>query len=487
MGRFLNVSSSNTVTGYTKARVYTTPGTTTWTVPAGVNQAKVFVIGAGSCYRETEMCFRSSACCSGVATIASDYCLGFKGLLPGAGGGYAEKTITDLSPGAVMTISVGSLGGLTASVVSIGATTVTANNATEIAVNWNCTNNSTARDSSNDNPTSIGIQLPVCGYCNRISGYFNKGGTATGGDINRTGGQGVFIPWFCVDSCYIGLGAVGGAGFASCTNSGSYSTGYDYSFGGTRYNCACSNITATPGACINSNTCGCCFTSSFVTYNCTCLNSYHTTFGVQCNTAMPWSSCICQRFCSIYLCIGGGTTGAKYIFAGETQRASTGDWGKSDCYAFTSCPVGVGADAGSSASNGFNAVSENVVTPFTGTSSSGGGATSTYVCYIGFSQDNFSFVFGTNSSGWPCACITHMTPVGGSSTACYNLGFAKDDSLYKNSDAAVISLSSLQSETGGNLSDFTFGYGATLTAAGIGGGGNRLNPAPGNGAVVIVY
>jgi len=61
MGRFIS-GGSVTDFGYTKAEVYATPGTTSWTVPAGVSKAKIFVIGAGSCYRTTDFCFVSAAC-----------------------------------------------------------------------------------------------------------------------------------------------------------------------------------------------------------------------------------------------------------------------------------------------------------------------------------------------------------------------------------------------------------------------------------------
>ena len=485
MGRFVNVSQSNTDTGYKNAVVFDTPGTTTWTVPAGVNQAKVFVIGAGSRYRETCFFFCSSNCCSGVTTPATNYCMRFKGILPGAGGGYAEKTVTDISPGTSASITVGSETGASASVFSLGATTITANNATETTVTWTCLSNSTARNNANDNATSVGFQLPRCGYANCISGYFNAGGTATGGDVNRTGGSGVFIPWFCENSYYDGAGAVAGASTPySCTNSSSYSTGYDYSFGGTRYNCVCTVICACPGSCPNAN-CGTSFTSSYTNHGCNCLISYHNVFGGQCYYNMPWASCICQRFCSACLCISGGTASNRHYWAGSGVRAS-GDYGAADGFTFGSCPVGIGAEAGSSSGDGYDAISEQVVSPVSGAGGSGGGgATSTYVCYIGFSQDHFTFVFGSGISNWPCACITHLAGASGTCT-CYNLGFVRDESLYKKSNTSIIPLSTLQAESG-NLTDFRFGYGATLDPAGYGGGGNRLNPDPGNGAVVIVY
>ncbi len=155
---------------------------------------------------------------------------------------------------------------------------------------------------------------------------------------------------------------------------------------------------------------------------------------------------------------------------------------------FASCPIGVGAEAGSSSANGLNSHSEQVVSSIAGSSGGGGGggATYTYVCYIGFSQDHFTFIFGSGISNWPCSCITHLAGASGG-VSCYNLGFVKDESYLKPTDTSIIPLSTLKSETGGNLTDFKFGYGAALTAAGYGGGGNRLNTNPGNGAVVIVY
>lgn len=488
MGRFVNITESNTATGYKYAKVFTTPGTTTWTVPAGVNQAKVFVIGAGSCYRETSFFFCSSNCCSGVTTPSQNYCMRFKGILPGAGGGYAEKTVTDLSPGSSVSVSVGSIGGLTASVISTGATTVTANNATETAISWTCLSNSTARTSSNDNPTSVGFTLPVCGYASCISGYFNTGGTATGGDVNRTGGRGVFIPYWEQDSCYDGAGSPAGGGTPyTCTNSSSYSTGYDYSFGGTRYNCICTVICACPAGC-PSSTCGCGFFSSYTNMGCNCLISYHNVFGGQCYFNMPWASCMCQRFCCACLCISSTSSSNRHVWAGANCRSGAGDWGPTDNYLFKSCPVGLGAQAGNSGGNGNNAHSEQVVSTLAGSGGGGGGgATSTYVCYIGFSQDHFTFVFGSGISNWPCSCITHLGGAAGA-VSCYNLGYVRDDTFLSNvEDSAVIPLSTLKSETGGNLTDFKFGNGASVAVPGYGGGGNRLNTAGGSGAVVIVY
>jgi hypothetical protein len=209
--------------------------------------------------------------------------MNFVGHLPGAGGGYAEKTITGLTSGSVMTINVGSPTGLSASSISIGSTTVTANNATETVVNVSCTNQSTARDTTLDNCVSVGFKIPRCGYQNCIVGYFNAGGTATGGDVNRTGGRGVFIPYFCQDSCLDYSTTTVGATVTlpppftlrGCTQWQCQNQGYDYVFGGQRYNCNCFVGTVTA-----QNKCNCCCGACWcVNATCICLLTYHNVFG----------------------------------------------------------------------------------------------------------------------------------------------------------------------------------------------------------------
>jgi len=197
---------------------------------------------------------------------------------------------------------------------------------------------------------------------------------------------------------------------------------------------------------------------------------------------------MCQRFCCACLCISSTSSSNRHVWAGANCRSGAGDWGPTDSYLFKSCPVGLGAQAGNSGGNGNNAHSEQVVSTLAGSGGGGGGgATSTYVCYIGFSQDHFTFVFGSGISNWPCSCITHLGGAAGA-VSCYNLGYVRDDTFLSNvEDSAVIPLSTLKSETGGNLTDFKFGNGASVAAPGYGGGGNRLNTAGGGGAVVIVY
>lgn len=505
MGRFV---ASNTVSqGFSKAQVFTSSGS--WTVPSGVNTAKVFVIGAGSCYRTTCMCFQGQGCYSGVNTPYCQYCINMVGHLPGAGGGYAEKTMTDLQPGATMTITVGSIGGASASIASIGTYTVTANNATEIAVNWNCTNNTTARNNSSDNPVSMGFQLPTCGYRNYISGYWNFGGTATGGDINRTGGRGVLVPYFLqdtmVDGCIATYGSGGTSTPVSCTNYQFTTSSYDYSFGGTRYTCTCVNEVLSPAFCPNAN-CGCCFSPSYgSSFNCLCTRTYHTTFGSNC-VSSTWNNCICYYNCTCLwgtaLCItasGGSVTYPYdlYMFAGESTRtapnATGGDWGTNMSGIQTqSLPVGIGADSGTSSGDGDNAASEIQLyknnTP-TMCCVGGSGASNNFVCYQYWGCDAFDFVFGSRCG---CTCWAH-SDLRSSATACtlincYNIGYQKNEALYKPvNPAGIIPLSTLQDNTGANMTDFKFGYGATTKPAGYGGGGNRLNPSGGPGAVVVIY
>ena len=497
MGRFISGSAEDT--GFTRAEVYTTPGSTTWTVPAGVSKAKVFVIGAGSCFRTTEFCFESSStCCSGVAVPGTVYCLNFFGHLPGAGGGYAEKTIEAVSPGSTMTINVGSPTGLTASSASINGTTVTANNATEIAVSWNCLDNSTARDDSNDNKVSLGFDLPVCGYRNCINGYFNVGGTATGGDINRTGGRGEFAPYFRAEAKLDGaitipapVGAAGAASAEGCTFTYNQNSGYDYSFGGTRYNCVCTVVYLKPNAYLNNGNCGCCFNSASGTqWTCSCLITYHNVFGGQCYYNMNWASCVCYCLCaSTYLCVSGAVASGSGTTIAPSAATDKNAYPRGyDEFAVGSCPVTIGSSAGSSGANGQDGVAESMIFgPHTGASSAAAGVSDTVVCYVGFSQDHYTFYFGSGISNWPCAAFENLYSSGGGGSGYYALGYSKDSASQKKSPN-VIPLSTLKSRTGTNVGDLEFGSGATVNeAASIGGGGNRLYPAGGSGAVVVVY
>ena len=512
MGRFI---SSSAVQPFTRAETFTTPGATSWTVPSGVNTAKVFVIGAGSCYRTTTFCFAGTSCCSGVTTPICNYCMNFVGHLPGAGGGYAEKTITDLTGGSTMTINVGSPTGLSASSISIGTTTVTATNGADIAVNWACTSNSTARDNSNDNPLSLGMSIPTCGYINCISGYFNRGGCGTGGDVNRAGGKGTFIPYFCQDSCVdyttstISVGGGSTVCLRGCTVWQCYQGYYDYVFGGSRYSCNC-NVSKYFAA----NTCnGCCGGCMTTCADCLCLMTYSNVFGGQCYYNMPWASCICQtlRDSATFSVSNPASAGAssspnpKYLFIGQAKRDSVGapgydpnesygdiDTGRS----VYTVPVGIGAEAGRSASCGLNGINESM-SGSTNSQSSGTGSYAdancwgacTFTCCVGYGQDHFSFVFGGYAPVW--VGFNQLGTAGASTPGgrfkCFNIAYQRDSQLARPSNVARIQLSSLKSSTGSTVTDFEFGYGATVQAAGAGGGGNRTNPAGGNGAVVIIY
>jgi len=504
MGRFIS-GSGGADTGFTRAEVFTSAGTSSWTVPAGVSKAKVFVIGAGSNYRTTEFCFSSSSCCSGVVSPGTNYCLNFIGHLPGAGGGYAEKTLTGVAPGTTMTVNVGSQGGLSASSISLSGTTVTANNATETAVSWNCLSNSTARDNSNDNKTVLGFDLPVCGYRNCINGYFNAGGTASGGDINRTGGEGEFAPYFREDAEIDGAvtitspgGAGGGVGLAGCTCTQEQRSGYDYSFGGTRYNCVCTIAYLVPQASLNGGYCGCCFsTSAGTAWGCNCLVTYHNVFGGQCYYNLNWANCLCARLLNggAYLCSstpgsGGGSAATKLAKSdGSSTNLGGGFPRGNDQYSVNACPVTVGSDSGNSGADGQNGTAEGpLMNPITSTSAGGaGGSSDNVVCYIGFSQDHFSFIFGSNMSNWPCARMENLYASGGSSSSWWMIGYAKDTSSNKKTTHSL-PLATLKSRTGENVNNLNFGAGATMNeAAGPGGGGNRLFPTGGTGAVVVVY
>lgn len=517
MGRY--VTSSATATAYTTAAVLSTPGSTTLTIPAGITQAKIIAIGAGSCYRETAFCFGSTGCYSGVAAPRCDYCLtGIFGL-PGAGGGYSESTVS-VYPGQVLNINVGSIGGLSASSVVAGSTTITAYNATESSVSWNCTSNSSARSSSLDNPVQQGWTLPVCGYCNSISGYFNAGGTATGGDINRTGGKGILIPYYCynscMDACITGSGAGGasGGGFSTCMRGCTawqcQNSGYDYSFGGTRYNCNCTN-----GTYYAQNRCnGYCGGNICASMGCMCLMTYHSTFGGQCYYNMGWASCLCQTLWSnTTLCVGNYTcynqsagAAVRYLFAGQAQRSSTGAFANDPLESLSeqfsmnaeSKAIGIGAESGRSEGNGLNAMSEVQTQIFSGSSGVSGSGTDmgcygpgTLICCIGYNQDHFTFIFGTAISQYPWSgfCALGIAGTGAQATSykCFTMGYVKDSSLQRPTNGAVIPLSQYKSTTGGTVADIKYGYGATLNTPGYGGGGNRVNTAGGGGVVVVIY
>ena len=540
MGRFVGNSALAPVGSvadvFTKAEVFSTPGATSWTVPTGTTTAKVFVIGAGSCYRTTQFCFNATGCCSGVTTPICNFCMNFVGHLPGAGGGYAEKTITGLTSGSVMTINVGSPTGLSASSISVGSTTVTANNATETAVNVSCTNQTTARDTTLDNCVSVGFKIPRCGYQNCIVGYFNAGGTATGGDINRTGGRGVFIPYFCADSCLdystttvaptsvSSTGAAGNILIRGCTCWQCQNSGYDYSFGGTRYNCNCfiANYCA---QCRCNCCCGGCWC---VNATCICLHTYHNVFGSLCvgpgsgNGYQWWNCCVCVKMrdettigvsnpSAVYSAGGGGSAPAvqpKYLFNGVAGRNCCGFLGRdsnSDApdtntgMNFDVLPSGIGSSAGRSEGNGVDGSSEQQLTlasnQLQGTTAYTIGTcwgTQSLICCITFNQDNFSFVFGSGISQWPWAGICNAG-VGnavsseGNRNQCISLSFYKDRSLYQPQNSAVLDLSLLKSSTGTNIGSVLYGHGAGIDAAGPGGGGNRLNTAGGNGLVVVIY
>lgn len=531
MGRFLGSASARTFgsstpsTGgggggggvFTKVKIFSTPGTTTFSVPSTSTNVKVIVVGAGSSYRTNTYCHNSSACCSGVNYPKSCYCMCFTGHLTGAGGGYAEKTFTssEAIQGKTLTINVGSIGGLSASSVSgVGFTAVTATNATESAYSWSCTNNSTARDASNDNPISVGFSIPVCGYQNNICGYYNKGGTATGGDVNRTGGSGVVIPEFLYDSYLDGITCTAPGGFSGNTSS--------------------------------------CWLNPSITCACMPCGQYHTTFGGSQFGGVSLVSCVCYYLCAattnLCACTTGASTSSRYTFIGRNTKCTNCGYlgSESSLNSIGNCaenqfikdvPIGVGAQAGTSSDNGRNGYSELVLTEntlsicnttggnalcvcyyyttsgydysFGGTgytcfcmayapgcysscSSFKGTCGSNSWCYIctGFA---FTYYFGTTQSGSPtCMCFPYGLAQCSTPTTCanrtYNMGFINDSSLINPPTEYVIPLSTLLDENGQNISDIKYGSGAGIsTSARYGGGGNRLYPNGGSGLVVVLY
>jgi len=525
MARFLGNASGRTIgaptgaSGFTKAKIFSNPGTTTFTVPQDVSKLKVFVVGSGSSFRTGTYAFCGACCNSGVSYPASCYCACFSGHLTGAGGGYAEKTYlqsADRIAGKTLTISVGSIGGLSASSVSsTGITTVTASNATEAAYSWACTSNSTARDNSNDNPISIGIQLPVCGYVNCFSGYYNNGGTASGGDINRVGGKGVLIPEFLKDSYLDGLTCtnVVSSNSATCTAScwknptvfAAYAGQWHYQFG--------SNTSGNSTVCA----CLCCIISGLC---------YGTAAGSQCLS-------------SRYSFLGKETkltaSGNNSFYGSETDILGVQNYSANKF--IKDVPIGVGAQSGNSLGTGKNGYSDLVLTNAcispggsnlstsptcygTGYNTSGydfsfGGSLCSfvYVCYnpgcysannclsrgssasFCYTQDRYVYSGWTSgSSYYVCQCWPHglASADGGNGYACfnrnYNLGFINDPATENPQTDYVINLSTLTDENGLNIGDIAYGRGAGIsTSASYGGGGNRLYPNGGSGLVVVIY
>lgn len=501
---------------FSNVKVFSTPGSTTFDVPSTSTNVKAIVIGAGSCYRTGTYCHVSTNCCSGVAFPKTTYSMCFTGHLTGAGGGYAEKTFASDEdvPGKTLTINVGSVGGLSASsVAGDGFTTISAANATEAAHTWSCTSNSTARDASNDNPVAFGFSLPVCGYANNISGYYNKGGTATGGDVNRTGGDGLLIPEFLYDSCVDGIRSSGGSG-----------------------------VSGNQSACwINP------------TVTCGCANrGYHSTFGGSQFGGTSFVSCYCYYLCSaitnLCACVQADSNVSEYVFKGRNQKDSTHGFVGSATIDSTAdaaadlfhneTPMGIGAQAGTSADDGKDGSAERIVTEVgvSKTTGGGGGGGAMRMCYT-YTNYGYDYSFGGNGCSYICTDVlpgrfsncASFTGTLGSQSWCYccmgfaytyyfgtaqsgtahcfcmpyglahesgntvtykrshNLGFVQDKTA-NYSEEYIIPTSTLVDENDANISDIVYGNGAGITtSAGYGGGGNRKYPAAGSGVVVLLY
>ena len=544
MARFLGQAKSRGAGGgggsggglFTKTKVFTTPGTTTFEVPADVTTMKAYVIGAGSNYRTGTYCSNSDNCDSGVHSPNKCYCFCFTGHLTGAGGGYAEKTyVKEIEPvaGETLTIQVGQSGGATSSYVCYSGSSLTASNAYDTSYSWTCTNNSTARDNSNDNPMHFGFCLPVCGYANSFSGYQNFGGSGTGGDVNRTGGKGVLTPEFMYEGYVDDMD--------DSTSSGS--TG---SAGGSS-----------------------CWLSPEI--QCSCLIGYHTVFGNHCYTqAWNHTNCTCYHLCTfisgIYHCTSptSMTNNSRYTFNGYCPMAcscgsngcchSPGAWGPSEWQSISgsgTCgrliqqtPVGTGAQPGTSAGDGFNAIEDNYQLDNyeschgRNTCQGGGGGTLNCLCMCCCScNQGYDYSYGGNQYNcyqyryWPgcmsqnaCRasgtswtrcnkCIGYTwTYIFGSvtntphcwtmpyswSSCCGGQGYCcmqrKYQVAWRPDESAEIALertlelNDLLNDTGGNQSDIKYGKGAGINAAaGYGGGGNRLFPTGGQGIVVLTY
>ena len=440
MARFLGTAAGRAEGGgsggglFTKAKVFTNAGSTTYDVPSGTKHVKAYVVGAGTNYRAGLYCFHSENCASGVNFPTRYYCACFCGHLTGAGGGYSEKLWTakdDQIAGKQLTITVGSQGGQSASSVDgTGLTAVSAANATDTTYTRACTNNDQARDNSQDNPIEGGFQLPVCGYANNFNGYVNDGGTASGGDINRTGGQGKMIPeWIYdgyLDAYSTDLSGGGGGGGGGSVNK--------------------SSCWVNPVMC------------------CSCWRAYHYVYGSNCcNPAWTGTSCTCYYLCTYIsnLCAytGGGGSGfsgtprkeVAFLYRGNQNildnvtsrtdgRGSCGSYSVGSAgapknapggssYGWTGTPIddvhtahqvpkGIGASSGYSAGDGSDGRSEGLladVTPYNsqdmsndiGSSGGGGaGAGTEMTIECGASRGGYDYQFG-GYNVW-CACFRYF-------------------------------------------------------------------------------
>lgn len=522
MARFVGTAINRTlgvsaVSGFTKAEVFTTPGTTTWSVPSDAKKLKVFVIGAGSDYTAMTHCYASTNCNSGVSSLGCNYCLTFTGHSPGAGGGFAERLIKD--PIGVATITVGQKGSTEATAPTDSSfslpgnsVSITAYSARKIPVNWACVGNSTARDNSNDLPTSIGFQLPICGYINCVSGYWQKPGNAIGGDINRTGGSSIIIPEFLCDSNIRPDSFQSVSPNVTCGLACTQGTMFFPGTGSQRQ-----NLQTAGAKCVGGTGTGTPSTSGGVA------PGYALICGVQVGYNYYYGGVGCWCACAVAIsgAAGGGTvTGTLSISYDPSFKK------------FSNTPIGLGASSGLSERNGTAAKPEAfTVTPIfdggnSANASSGSGGNTWCVCvrdlinssfgsmcYCGcFSmtipegwvcQSNANNCTNGNGSKWcatacnctctggttPAMCFPNISAGGGSMWAAqpyYDITYIQTETSLSELSGESLELSALSNAAETGLSNFKYGSGAGSSAATFGGGGNRCYPA-GNGAVVVLY
>lgn len=522
MARFVGTAVARTLgstvdPSFTKADVFTTPGSYSWNVPSSATKIKVYVVGAGSDYNLMTHCYASSDCNSGVASLGCNYCLTFNGHAMGAGGGYAERIID--RPSGTATVVVGARGASvgcapTDSAFCLGGTNIVAFSARHVSATWCCVGNCTARDCSNFAPISLGFQIPTCGHINCTSGWWSLPGCATGGNINRVGGCSIIIPEFICDSnirpntvqCPVPASAV------TCGMAGSVGTIF---FPGTA--CQRQSLTTagslegprTPGTYCPVATGGgvapgtiiCCATTRGFDF-------YYGATGIWCMDARA---------------ISGGSSGGISSISGTLSITYDPSFRR-----YSNKPIGLGASSGLSESNGFNAKPETfTVTPiYDGitTIGSGGGTSLWCVC----SRSQISTTFGSscyccfftlnlpctwcgcsincnfslsecccwltgkvcNCTFYPELCIPAIS--GGASGAAftpqpyYDITYIQTETSLSELTGETIPLAGMVSNTNVGLSDLRVGSGAGSRPATFGGGGNRCFTAA-NGAVVILY
>lgn len=181
--------------------VYTTPGTYTFTVPAGVTSISIVAVGAG------ESGYPSGAYCAGCCGIY------FSDGYGGYGGGLAYKNNYTVSPGQTLTIKVG-CGSLTCAGVCCVSSAVKTSGCTTIAKGiggWWGGGNTPCNPNIGDGSGTGGVRGNSVGYYGSIPFYNRAGGGGGAGGYSGAGGTGT--AWcYCSGSLICATAGSGGGG-----------------------------------------------------------------------------------------------------------------------------------------------------------------------------------------------------------------------------------------------------------------------------------